>query len=110
MSTRKPRVGGDPAVTPDTKIGRYVPTDEPVHDSHGNRIDEAYIERAVADVHRGVGRPSLTGDAGVSPTVSFRLPPAERVHAERLAEAEGKTVSELARDALSRYLAEHPSA
>lgn len=110
MSTRNARAESDPVVPQDAEIGGYVSADEPVYDSRGNRIDDAYINRAVADVHRSIGRPSLTGVAGKSPTVSFRLPPAERVQAERLAEAEGKTVSQLARDALSRYLAEHPSA
>jgi hypothetical protein len=97
-------------VDADTAIGRYVPVDEPVFDIHGNEIDERYVDRAVEEVHRALGRPSLSGRANVSPTVSFRLPSEERRHAERIAEAEGTTVSALAREAFARYLAEHPGA
>ena len=54
---------------------------------------------------RGRGRPSLTGEPRHSPRVTFRLDPAARQKAAERAEREGKTVSELARDALKRYLA-----
>ena len=54
---------------------------------------------------RGRGRPSLTGEPQHSPRVTFRLDPEVREQAAQRAEREGKTVSELARDALKRYLA-----
>lgn len=54
---------------------------------------------------RGRGRPSLTGESQHSPRVTFRLDPEVRAQAAQRAEREGKTVSELARDALKRYLA-----
>ena len=54
---------------------------------------------------RGRGRPSLTGESQHSPRVTFRLDPEARKKAAERAEREGKTVSELARDALKRYLA-----
>ena len=54
---------------------------------------------------RGRGRPSLTGEPQHSPRVTFRLDPEERDKAAERAEREGKTVSELARDALKQYLA-----
>jgi len=97
-------------VTSDSGLGRYVPSDEPVYDSRGNRVDQEYIERAVGDVHRALGRPSLSRSGGTSPTVSFRLPASERARAEEIARQEGKTVSDLAREALERYLVEHPGA
>lgn len=54
---------------------------------------------------RGRGRPSLTGESQHSPRVTFRLDPEVREEAVLRAEREGKTVSELARDALKHYLA-----
>ncbi len=54
---------------------------------------------------RGRGRPSLTGESQHSPRVTFRLDPEERDKAAERAEREGKTVSELAREALKQYLA-----
>ena len=54
---------------------------------------------------RGRGRPSLSGESQHSPRVTFRLDPEERDKATERAEREGKTVSELAREALKQYLA-----
>jgi predicted HicB family RNase H-like nuclease len=54
---------------------------------------------------RGRGRPSLTGESQHSPRVTFRLDPDVREKAAKRAEREGKTVSELAREALEQYLA-----
>lgn len=51
---------------------------------------------------RRVGRPSL--DAGVSPRVQFSATPSLHAAARRRSEAEGRRVSELAREALQRYL------
>ena len=54
---------------------------------------------------RGRGRPSLSGESQHSPRVTFRLDPEERDKATERAEREGKSVSELAREALKQYLA-----
>lgn len=76
-----------------------------VRDRKGRRITQTYVDRAVADVHAKTrGRPSLTGEAAPSPQVTFRLTPALRAKAERRAKREGKRVSEVAREALERYL------
>ena len=79
---------------------------EDVRDRRGKRIDADYVERAVADVHEkiGRGRPSLTGKAEPSPQVTFRLTPKLRAKTEARAKREGKRVSEVAREALERYL------
>lgn len=50
-----------------------------------------------------VGRPSLGGD-GTSPRLSFRLAPELFRIAKRRAEEEGRSVSDLAREAVSRYV------
>lgn len=80
---------------------------EDVRDSKGHRITEDYAHRAAdydpAAVRRG--RRSLTGGAAHSPRVSFRVPADLRAAAEKAAEREGRSVSELAREALERYLA-----
>lgn len=80
---------------------------EDVRDGQGRRITEDYARRAAdydpATVRRG--RRSLTGGETHSPRVSFRVPADLREAAEKAAEREGKTVSELAREALQRYLA-----
>jgi len=52
---------------------------------------------------RRVGRPSL-GRRGSSPRVSFRATPELYRAAKRRARKEGRTVSDLARDAVARYL------
>ena len=86
-----------PDVDPDT---------EKIRDRKGNLVDEAYIERAVADVHAhlAAGRPSLTAPGQHSPQVSFRVPATLRAAALGRAQAEGKTVSALAREAFEQYL------
>lgn len=85
---------------PDVDLARKV-----VRDSKGRRITQGYVDRAVTDVHaKSRGRPSLTGEASPSPQVTFRLTPALRAKAERRAKREGKRVSEVAREALERYL------
>lgn len=82
---------------------------EDVRDSRGRRITADYVDEAVADTHRklGRGRPSLTGEPTRSPQVTFRLPSELRAQAEMLAAREGKRVSEVAREALEDYLTRH---
>lgn len=77
---------------------------EDVRDSKGARIDADYVERAVEDVHRVVGRPSLTAPGRRSPQIAVRLPEAIRAAVAARAEREGKSVSELAREAIEAYL------
>lgn len=93
---------------PPYRIGPDVDLDsEDVRDSKGRRITQDYARRAAqydpASVRRG--RRSLTGGRLHSPRVSFRVPADLREAAEKAARREGKTVSELARDALQKYLA-----
>lgn len=76
----------------------------------GAQITEEMADQLADEAERGYelrgrGRPSLSGSPAESPQVSFRLPAAVREEAARRAAAEGKTVSQLAREALERYLA-----
>ena len=81
---------------------------EVILDSRGTRVDQDYVDRALAevedDVRRRAGRPSLTGAAEHSPHVTFRVTPAMKARAEQVAQDEGITVSALARLAFERYL------
>lgn len=65
------------------------------------------IERDGLDIskleRRYVGRPSL-GGAGHSPRVSFRVPPDLYKAAWARADKEGRSLSDLAREAFSRYM------
>jgi len=65
------------------------------------------VDAAVEHVRRTVGRPSLTGPGERSPQVTFRLTPEEKAAAKALAEREGKTVSQMAREAFARYIREN---
>ena len=66
----------------------------------GTRLTQDVSDAIVEDVRRKAGRPSLTGEAATSPRVSFRLTPDVRERAAAIAEREGKTISQLAREAL----------
>ncbi len=91
-----------PKVTLDTPIGPYVDLEkEVVRDKKGRRITDAYVKSFV-DAARKPGRPSLAD--GRSPAVACRLPRELRQKAEALAEREGKTISQLAREALESRL------
>ncbi len=80
---------------------------EDVRDSKGRRITEEYAERAAVDALTSVGRgrPSLTGAKAPSPQVTFRVTPELRARAAAEAARQGRRVSDVARDALERYLA-----
>ena len=53
---------------------------------------------------RPVGRRSLAGSTGKSPRLNFRVTRELYDHATERAEREGKTLSEIARDALEHYV------
>ena len=74
------------------------PRSVPAADAVISVEDAPTARRAVA------GRPSLTAAGKISPLVSFRVSSQLREAALRRAAAEGRTVSDLARDALERYL------
>jgi hypothetical protein len=90
-------------------LGRDIDLDqEVVYDKRGRRITEARAAELVEEVlGKGArGRPSLGGGPTHSPQVSFRASAELRARAKERAEREGKTVSQLAREALERLLAD----
>lgn len=79
----------------------------------GAVITEEIAERLADEVESGydlagarrqfVGRPSL-GENGISPRISFRASPDLLAGAQRRADKEDRSLSDLAREALTRYL------
>jgi hypothetical protein len=80
----------------------------------GRRITSQWAEDLSKEAERGYdlskakpervprGRPSL--DKGVSPRINYRVTKALYARAKRTAKKEGRSVSEVAREALERYV------
>ncbi|MGX5653282.1 hypothetical protein ACWKWC_00730 [Geodermatophilus nigrescens] len=95
-----------PTVTHTTTIGPDVDLDaEDVRLTDGSRLTEDRAAEIVDEVRRRAGRPSLTGAAAASPRITFRITPNTRDRAAEIAAQEGKTVSQLAREALEERVA-----
>lgn len=73
---------------------------EKVSLNDGTRLTEELVVEIVDSVQRGTGRPSLSGHSTPSPQIAFRVPQSVRDQAALLAAREGKTISQLAREAL----------
>jgi len=106
MSTKNRQSGHKPArkspkVTSTTPIGRDVDLDrDDVHLADGTWLTDSVVEQIVEQARRSAGRPSLSGAAASSPQIAFRVPREVRERAAEVAAREGKTVSQLAREAL----------
>jgi hypothetical protein len=85
-----------------------------VKTKRGTRLTKQRVEALAAEAESGYdlsraaretvrpGRPSL--DSGVSPRISYRVAGDLYARAKAKANAEGRTVSDIAREALSRYI------
>lgn len=94
-----------PKITAKTRVGRDVDLErEDVRLADGTRLTDAIADEIVEHIRRGSGRPSLSGDAASSPRIAFRVPQSIRDRAAEIAEREGKTISQLAREALEDRL------
>lgn len=101
MPKRKP-----PKITTETLIGPDIDLEEEdIRLADGTRLTDEVAAEIAESVLRSVGRPSLSGVRQRSPQIAFRVPPAVRDQAAEVAAREGKTVSELAREALEERLA-----
>lgn len=81
----------------------------------GTKLTKAVLDKMVKEAEKGYdlskakriyvgpGRPSLA--QGKSPRISYRVAPALFKDAKEKAKSEGRTVSEVAREALQRYVA-----
>ncbi len=95
-----------PIVTTSTPIGADVDLDgEDLRLSDGTRLTAELADQITTAVRRTAGRPSLTGTAVSSPQIAFRVTPAVRERANRIAAEQGKTLSQLAREALEDRVA-----
>ncbi|MDA8400146.1 MAG: ribbon-helix-helix protein, CopG family [Actinomycetota bacterium] len=90
------------------KLGPDVKPNEKICDSKGNVIDEKYMENAVQDVHRqlGRGRPSLTAPGKVSPEIKARVPAELKLRLQQAAKDRGESLSDFIRKVLERQLGE----
>lgn len=85
-----------------------TPSDaEEVYLADGTRLIEARAEELAEEIRQkaGRGRPSLTGPGRRSPQLRLSVPAELRQQLEARAEREHTTVSNVAREALERYLA-----
>lgn len=101
MPKRKP-----PKVTAETPIGPDVDLErEDIRLADGTRLTNEVAAQITEGALRSVGRPSLSGARNKSPQIAFRVPPSVRDQAAEVAAQEGKTLSELAREALEERIA-----
>lgn len=99
-----------PTITASTPIGPDVDLDrDDVRLADGTRLTDQKAADIVDEVRRRGGRPSLTGQAAVSPRIAFRVDPRVRDSAAQIADREGKTISQLAREALEARVAAEQS-
>jgi predicted HicB family RNase H-like nuclease len=95
-----------PAITTKTPIGPDVDLDrEDIRLADGTRLTQQGADGIVEAVRRSTGRPSLSGKAAASPQIAFRVAADVREHAAQVAAREGKTLSQLAREALEERVA-----
>ncbi|MEP7021956.1 MAG: hypothetical protein ABI808_15025 [Pseudonocardiales bacterium] len=95
-----------PKVTRRSSIENDVDLDhDDVRLSDGTRLTEQRAADLIGEIPQRGGRPSLSGQAAILPRVTFRLTPDIRDRAAALAESEGKTISQLAREALEARVA-----
>jgi predicted HicB family RNase H-like nuclease len=87
-------------VGPDVDLER-----EDIRLKDGTRLTNEVVDEIVQEVRRATGRPSLTGKREASPQIAFRVTPSARARAAEVAAREGKTVSQLAREALEERIA-----
>ena len=98
-----------PTVTSDSPIGPDVDLDkDDVRLPDGTQLTGQRAAEIVEEVRGRGGRPSLTGEPAVSPRIAFRVTPGVRSRAAQIAAREGKSISQLAREALEARVAEEP--
>lgn len=104
MSRKKVEIRFPDGSTRPAHLGPDVDLEaEDIRDSRGKRVTQEYADAAVNAARRG--RPSIDGEEGDSPRVQFRVPTRLLDLARARAAAEGKTVSQLAREAFEEKLA-----
>ena len=88
--------------------------DEPATTKAGTRLDPDYEQRLASEAEAGfdpasltrrhAGRPSLSGRVGQSKRVDLRVDDQTYAAIQRIADQEHRKVSDVVREAISRYL------
>lgn len=100
MTKRKIHPG---PIGPDVDLQR-----EAVHLRDGQRLtDQLAEEIAERALVRHRGRPSISGARRRTPSLTVRVPQRTREALEKLAEAQGRRLADVSRDALDEYVAHH---
>lgn len=77
----------------------------------GTRLTEAkageMAEEAMQRHYRECGRPSITGGRQHTPAMTVRVTTTTRTALERIAEAQGRRLADVSRDALDEYVRRH---
>lgn len=93
------------AVGPDIDLDK-----EEVYLKGGTRLTEAeakaFSERVLTQARRR-GRPSVSEVAVRTPNLTVRVPPDVRAELERIAQAQGRRLADVSRDAFTEYAARH---
>jgi hypothetical protein len=104
VHSRQGRVITEAGVSIPVFDGGDIADDAVVHDTHGRVIDDDYVDRAVAEVRRRRGRPSLSGRSGVSRAVQIRFDEQTHESVREAARAAGVSASEWVRQAVRERL------
>jgi predicted HicB family RNase H-like nuclease len=100
MADRPPRIAPDTHIGPDVDLDR-----DSIRLADGTRLTQVIVDSIVEETRRPSGRPSLSGAKAPSPQVTFRVSPELRAKAAAEAARQGRRISDVAREALERYLA-----
>ena len=71
----------------------------------GERLTTQHAAQMADSRERRVGRPSLTGQGKHSPSLSLRISAQDRRQLEKVAQQQGRRISDVVREALHEYLA-----
>ena len=86
-------------------------TDE-VYTADGRRLTNELADEIAAralERLRGRGRPSVTGESVTTPNLTVRVPSDLRAALETIADAQGRRLADVSRDALAEYVERHAS-
>ena len=102
MSRKKIQVG---PVGPDVDLDT-----EEMLTADGRRLTGEVVGEIVEEARtRRRGRPSVTGGKVHTPVLTLRVPPPLRAELEAIAQAQGRRLADVSREALEEYAARHSS-
>lgn len=97
---RKVEIG---PIGPDVDLAK-----EEIYTADGRRLTEKLAREIAEDaVSRHRGRPSVTGGQVRTPSLTVRVPASTRRSLEKIAEAQGRRLADVSREALEEYAKRH---